>query len=222
MNIRRHTAVADLQARIDGLSPQKRKAFELLLAAKKSSTCVHALFEQQAAQLGTAPAAVFEDRQFSYAELNGRANQLARYLRKLGVGPEIRVGICMDRGLDLVVAMLAVLKAGGAYLPLEPDYPAERLSYMLENSQAPVLLTQERLRNQLPLTWTQVISLDTEWHAINQESSDNLPPLASEKNLAYVIYTSGSTGQPKGVGIEHRQLVNYIRSVGEELKIQPG
>ena len=214
--------MADLQARIDGLSPQRRKAFELLLAEKKAGLCVHELFERQAAQFGTAPAIAFEGKQFSYSELNGRANQLAHYLRKLGVGPEIRVGICMDRGLEMIVAILAVLKSGGAYLPLEPDYPAERLVYMLENSQAPILLTQERLRNNLPLTWTQAISLDREWPAISSESSDNPTPLASGKNLAYVIYTSGSTGQPKGVGIEHRQLANYVRGVGEELKIKRG
>ena len=97
--------MADLQARIDGLSPQRRKAFELLLAEKKAGLCVHELFERQAAQFGTAPAIAFEGKQFSYSELNGRANQLAHYLRKLGVGPEIRVGICMDRGLEMIVAI---------------------------------------------------------------------------------------------------------------------
>ena len=196
--------MADLQARIAGLSPQKRKAFERLLAAKKSAPCVHELFEKRVARHGAAAAVLSEGGQLSYAELNGRANQLAHYLRKLGVGPETRVGICMDRSLEMIVAMLGVLKAGGAYLPLEPGYPAERLVFMLENAQAPVLLTQEHLRNNLPLMWTHVLSLDGEWPLISSENSGNPAPLASEKNLAYVIYTSGSTGQPKGVGIEHR------------------
>jgi amino acid adenylation domain-containing protein len=216
--------VADLQTRIAGLSPEKRKAFELLRAKKANAQavmCVHELFEKRAAEYAGETALAFEGQQLNYAQLNMRANQLAHYLRKLGVGPETRVGICMERSLEMVVALMGVLKSGGAYVPLEPSYPMERLAYMMDNAQAPVLLTHERLRNKLPSGWAQVISVDEEWRGIGVESGGNPEKLTTPENLAYVIYTSGSTGQPKGVGIEHRQLTNYILAIGEELKIRP-
>jgi amino acid adenylation domain-containing protein/FkbH-like protein len=185
-------------------------------------SCVQQLFEEQVEWVPQQAAVMFEGEQLTYAELNCRANQLANYLRQVGIGPEMRVGICMERSLEMVVALLAVLKAGGAYVPLDPSYPVERLAYMVENGQTPVLLTQARLRDNLPSTWAQVLSVDEEWHTISRESGNNPSILNAPENLAYVIYTSGSTGQPKGVGIEHRQLMNYIRSIGEKLRIQKG
>jgi amino acid adenylation domain-containing protein len=184
--------------------------------------CIQQMIEEQARLHGGQVAVACAGQELSYRELNGRANQLAAYLRKLGVGPEMRVGLCLERSVEMVVALLGVVKAGGAYVPLESSYPAERLAYMIENAQVPVVLTQAGVREQLPLTWAQVISVEEEWERIGQESRENLEIVTEPENLAYVIYTSGSTGQPKGVGIEHRQLMNYVRAVGEKLGIEAG
>ena len=168
-----------------------------------SDKCVHELFEEQAEKTPEAVAVVYEDEQLSYGELNRRANQLAHYLRELGVKPDDRVALCLERSLEMVVALLAVLKAGGAYVPLDPDYPPERLRFMLEDSQPVVLLTQSHLRelfNQLEDALP-VLDLDdsTPWQ---QQPESNPDPAAiglTPSHLAYVIYTSGSTGLPKGV-----------------------
>jgi amino acid adenylation domain-containing protein len=169
---------------------------------------LHQLFEEQAAETPEAAALVFEDRSLTYSELNARANQLARYLRRQGVGAETRVGLCLERSLEMVVGLLAILKAGAAYLPLDPSYPRERLRFMLEESAAPVLLTQQRLLSALPEHQAQAICLDTQWDEIAQESSLNLATNVLAENLAYIIYTSGSTGAPKGVGVSHRNLLH--------------
>ena len=169
--------------------------------------CIHQLFEAQAARTPKAVAVVFEDRQLTYAELNARANQLAHHLRELGVGPEVRVGLCVERSLEMVVGLLGILKAGGAYVPLDPDYPAERLAFMLEDTQAPVLLTQQALLERLPAHHAHVVGLDADWNQIDQKPDGNLPVQTNVGNLAYVIYTSGSTGQPKGVAVHHGGLV---------------
>jgi len=173
-------------------------------------TCVHQLFEAQAAQSPGAIAVVFGDRRLGYGELNRRANQLARYLRKEGVGPETLVGICMERSPELVTAMLAVLKAGGAYVPLDPSYPRERLAVMLEDARVPVLLTQEALLARLPVQDGQEICLDRDWQAIARERDDNLSTEVRADNLAYVMYTSGSTGIPKGICIVHRAVCRLV------------
>jgi amino acid adenylation domain-containing protein len=171
--------------------------------------CVHELFEEQVERTPCAVAVAVEEQQLTYRELNRRANQLAHHLRALGVGPEVLVGICVDRSVEAVVGLLGILKAGGAYVPLDPAYPKERLSFMLEDAQAPVLLTQERLVGGLPEHTATVVRLDADWPVIAQEAEENLTSGAAD-DLAYVIYTSGSTGRPKGVMVEHRALSSYV------------
>ncbi|MEG4111235.1 MULTISPECIES: amino acid adenylation domain-containing protein [unclassified Microcoleus] len=172
--------------------------------------CIHQLFEAQVEQTPDAMAVVYEDKQLTYRELNGRANQLAHYLQKLGVGPEVLVGIFVERSLEMMVGLLAILKAGGAYVPLDPAYPKERLGFMLSDSQVSVLLTQEKLLTRLPEQGAYAICLDTGWGLISQESEKNLNSGVNAANLAYIIYTSGSTGKPKGTMIVHQGLVNYL------------
>jgi amino acid adenylation domain-containing protein/non-ribosomal peptide synthase protein (TIGR01720 family) len=174
--------------------------------------CVHELFEAQVDRTAGAVAAVFEDDQLTYDELNRRANQLAHHLQGLGVGPETVVGISVERSLEMIVGLLGILKAGGAYLPLDPTYPEERLSFMLEDSQVPVLLTQERLAERLPATEAEIVFLDADWVGVARQSDDNPSRAASPSNLAYVIYTSGSTGLPKGVMLQHRGLCNLVNA----------
>ncbi|HEU4883623.1 MAG TPA: amino acid adenylation domain-containing protein, partial [Longimicrobium sp.] len=170
--------------------------------------CAHELFEAQVERAPDAAALVFADETLSYAELNARANRLAHHLAGLGVGPETRVGICLERGPDLVVAILAVLKAGGAYVPLDPAYPAERLAFMLADSGAPLLLTRLPLPEGLTPHAAQVVCLDADRERIAAESAENPYRPVSPDHLAYVIYTSGSTGTPKGVMVPHRGVPN--------------
>src|SRR5215211_4668803 len=172
--------------------------------------CVHELFEEQVESTPDAVAVVFEEQQLTYRELDRRANQLAHHLRTLGVGPEVLVGICLERSLEMVVGLLGILKAGGAYVPLDPAYPEERLSFMLEDAKAPVLLTQERLLEYLPEHGAETICLDTGWEEIARKSAENPIGEAGVEDLAYVIYTSGSTGKPKGVQIPHGALTNFL------------
>jgi amino acid adenylation domain-containing protein len=172
--------------------------------------CIHQLFEAQAAHTPEAPALLFAEHSLSYGELNARANQLAHCLRGLGVGPDVLVGLCVERSFELVVGLLGILKAGGAYLPLEPGYPKERLAFMLEDAQTPVLLTQESLLDLLPQTDAQRLCLDRDWPGIARNSRDNPASQASPANLAYVIYTSGSTGEPKGVAVCHRNVARLV------------
>ncbi|HEX6715819.1 MAG TPA: condensation domain-containing protein, partial [Pyrinomonadaceae bacterium] len=173
--------------------------------------CIHELFEEQVERTPNATAAVFENEQLTYAELNARANQLAHYLIELGVKDEMLVGLCVEKSLDVVVGMLGILKAGGAFLPLDAAYPLERLSFMLEDAQISVLLTQQNLAATLPTTqWVQTICLDSDWDLIAQHSKDNPSGTVDADHLAYVIYTSGSTGRPKGVMIRHSGLCNMV------------
>ncbi len=175
--------------------------------------CVHELFEEQAQRTPEALAVAFEDRQLSYRELNERANRLAHYLRKLGVGPEVLVGICVERSVEMVVGLLGILKAGGAYLPLDPAYPKKRLAFMLEDAQVPVLLTRERLLGRLPEHEAKTVRLDKDWEEIAREGSERNPQSGStSENLAYVTYTSGSTGVPKGVMVEHRPVARLVKN----------
>jgi amino acid adenylation domain-containing protein len=171
--------------------------------------CINQLFEAQVERTPDAVAIVFEERQLTYRELNARANQLAHYLQNRGVRSEVLVAICIDRSVEMLVAIWGILKAGGAYVPIEPIYPAERIAFILEDTQAPLLLTQASLRDRLPDNHSQIVQLDADWTEISRESPKN--PLAEIKldQLAYIIYTSGSTGQPKGVAIPHPGLVNY-------------
>ena len=178
--------------------------------------CIHQFFEEQVERTPDAVAVVFENEQLTYQQLNCRANQLAHYLKSLGVRADVLVGLCVERSLEMVVGLLGILKAGAAYVPLDPEYPAERLSFMLEDAQVPVLLTQDKLLEKLPQHQGQVVCLDTDWQFISQSSQDNALAqltvgiaLVQATNLAYVIYTSGSTGKPKGVTISHGAIANH-------------
>src|SRR5262249_40614808 len=176
---------------------------------------VHELFEEQAERSPEAVALFYEERSLSYGELNSRANGLAWRLRELGVGPEARVAICLERGLEMVVALLATLKAGGAYVPLDPAYPSERLTYMLEDSKPLVLLTHGGARSALTghTLGACVVDLDTDapqWACHSEVNPDPAGAGLNAQSLAYILYTSGSTGLPKGVAIEHRSVVNLI------------
>lgn len=178
--------------------------------------CIHDLFEAQAARTPDAIAVVFENEQLTYRELNRRANQWARHLVKLGVGPNILVGICVERSLEMVVGLLAILKAGGAYVPVDPAFPRDRIAFMLEDAEAPVLLTQGNLVETLPAGKAARIRLDADRPEIAIESGENLPRQSKAEDPAYTIYTSGSTGTPKGVQISHRAVVNFLFSMAEK------
>jgi len=172
--------------------------------------CIHQLFEEQVERTPDNVAVVFEDQQLTYRELNARANQLAHYLQKLGVGSEVLVGICVEPSLEMVISVLSTLKAGGTFVPLDPTYPKERLTFMIEDAQPLVLLIQQRLASRLPKHKAKVVCLDSEWEAIAQKSHENPINLIASKNLAYVIYTSGSTGKPKGIMNSHCALCNQV------------
>ncbi|HEX2078241.1 MAG TPA: amino acid adenylation domain-containing protein [Longimicrobium sp.] len=172
--------------------------------------CIHELIAKQAAATPDAVAVVFEDERVTYAELDRRANRLANHLRALGVGPEVRVGVCAERSVELVVALLGVLKAGGGYVPLDPGYPRDRLAYMLADSRVAVLLTQAHLADRIPPHGARTVRLDADWPRIAQESDAAPEPGVGLDHLAYVIYTSGSTGQPKGAENEHRGIRNRL------------
>ncbi|MBW4498234.1 MAG: amino acid adenylation domain-containing protein [Scytonema hyalinum WJT4-NPBG1] len=180
--------------------------------------CIHELFEQLV-RTPDAVALMYEEQQLTYRQLNALANQLAHYLRTLGVGSEVLVGIFVERSLEMVVGLLAILKAGGAYVPLDPSYPKERLAFMLQNSQPLVLLTQEFLITELPEHTAQVVCFDRDWQFIAQHSEENLNQTATAANLAYVIYTSGSTGKPKAVQVTHANLCHYAQAMGRALGI---
>jgi amino acid adenylation domain-containing protein len=179
-------------------------------------------FEKIAERFSDQPAVVSEDEELTYGELDCRSNQLAHYLRSLGVGPETRVAICMKRSAKMVLALLGVLKAGGAYVPLDFTYSRKQLAFMLEDAGPLVVLTEQGLLAALPEHAGRNVCLDSEWSMIATESSQRLLQISSDENLAYVIYTSGSTGAPKGVGIEHRQLQNYLRSIRPRLDLPAG
>ncbi len=186
-----------------------------------AEACGHAPVEAQARQRPDALAVVFEDQHLTYLALDRRANQLARHLRRLGVGPEARVGVCLARSLEMVVGILGALKAGGAYLPLDPAYPQERLAFMLADAQAAVLLTQERLRAGLPEHAAREICLDSDWPLLAREAAGRPASGVTADNLAYVIYTSGSTGQPKGVMLRHRGLSNLTQAQQRAFELGP-
>jgi amino acid adenylation domain-containing protein len=176
-----------------------------------AASCIHALFEAQVERTPDAVAVIHEDTRLTYRELNQRANRLAHHLRRLGAGPDVRVGVCLERGVELVATLMAVLKSGGAYVPLDPAYPAERLELMLEDSGAAVLVTQEKLRGLLPVAGgVHVVTLEGAAEEIAREDAGDPAGVRDSRNLAYLIYTSGSTGRPKGVAIEHRTTVALL------------
>ena len=178
---------------------------------------VHQLFEAQVERTPAAIAVMDEQVTLTYRELNEEANRLAFYLRKLGVGQEVLVGISLERSVWMLVGLLAILKAGGAYVPLDPNFPAERLAYMAENAQIPVLLTQEHVRTQIPVPeQVQVVCIDSDRQRFAQQNSMNPDASVALEQLAYVLYTSGSTGKPKGVQISQQALVNFLCSMQQE------
>ncbi|MDF5706508.1 MAG: amino acid adenylation domain-containing protein [Nostoc sp. S4] len=185
-----------------------------------SEQCIHQLFEAQVERTPNAIAVVFQNQHLTYRELNQRANQVAHHLRSLGVGPEVRVGICIQRSLEMVIGLLAILKAGGAYVPLDPTYPKERLALMLKDAQVPVLLTISVQLDTLSEDEYRVICLDIDWQTIADNSQENPINQTQPENLAYLIYTSGSTGTPKGVMIQHRSLSTYINTTCIEFALK--
>ena len=174
-------------------------------------SCINELFEEQVELTPNKTAVVFDNQSLTYRELNERANRLAHYLQKRAVGPEVLVGICMDRSLDLIIALIAILKAGGAYVPLAPNYPEALLRFMLEDTGVKLLLTQENLLRNLPLGAAEPLCLKQDRKRIAQESPNNPNVNTRADNLAYVMYTSGSTGKPKGIAVEHRNVVRLVK-----------
>ncbi|NRD60924.1 amino acid adenylation domain-containing protein [Corallococcus exiguus] len=179
------------------------------------------LIEAQVARTPDAVALEFEGSRLTYRELDTRANQLAHALRKHGVGPEVRVGLCVERSLEMVVGLLGTLKAGGAYVPLDPGYPQERLGWMLEDARPPVLLVQERLLARLPASDAKVVKLDTGWEEIAREPTTAPAPTATPDSLAYIIFTSGSTGRPKGAMNAHGPVVNRLLWMQSAYQLTP-
>ena len=183
--------------------------------------CIHELFEQQVATNPTATALTYEDSSLTYAELDKRAELLAAFLVKHGVEPGQVVGLVLDRSLEMVVAMIAALKAGGAYLPLDPAYPRERVDFILNEAKPRVILTQQRFAPQIVKTEAHIVCIDSDWSMIECESAQ-VPRLhPGPEDLAYLIYTSGSTGKPKGVEIPHRAVVNFLNSMQRRPGFQP-
>ena len=180
--------------------------------------CVHGLFEAQTERTPDAIAVVFKNEYLTYLELNKKANNLASYLQKIGVNPEVLVGIYVERSLEMMVGLLGILKAGGAYVPLDPAYPPERLAFMLEDAKISVLLTQKKLLETLPKNSASLVFLDADWEGISS-CDEPVVGLQNSSNLAYVIYTSGSTGKPKGVQISHASVVNFLSSMRQQLAI---
>lgn len=186
---------------------------------------IHQLFEAQVQQTPDAIAIVSEQQCLTYAELNARANQLAHYLQQQNISSDVIVGLYLERSPEFIIGLLATLKAGGAFLPLDPSYPKARLSLMLQDAQVPILLTQSALLESLPATTAQILCLDSSLpHSPTPSPSHSSTPFHSStpSSLAYVIYTSGSTGEPKGVAVEHRQLVNYVCGMADRLSLLPG
>ena len=181
--------------------------------------CLHHLVEAQVDRTPDAVAVIFEDSELTYRALDEQANRLAHRLQRLGVGPDVLVGVCLERSIELVVAFLAVLKAGGAYIPIDPSYPEDRVHHMLADARAPVLLTQARLAAGLPYGAATVVAIDVEDFA--QESAARPISTAGPAHLAYVLYTSGSTGQPKGVMIEHGGIVNHMQWMAAAFPLGP-
>jgi natural product biosynthesis luciferase-like monooxygenase protein len=184
--------------------------------------CIHQLFEQQVSLNPDAIAVAFEDRQLTYQELNAKANQLARYLQLQGVSPDALVGLHVERSLEMMVALLGIHKAGGAYVPLDPDFPPDRISFMLQDSQAAAIVTQQKLiANLVVEPNVRIIPIDTMWDEIAQQAIANPDSGVKPENLSYVIYTSGSTGKPKGVMVEHRNAVNFFTGMDGAIEHDP-
>ena len=184
--------------------------------------CLHHLIEERVDTSPAATAAVCEDDSLTYAELEERSNRLANHLRALDVGPNTLVGICVERSLDMVIGLLAIAKAGGAYMPLDPSYPVERLGWMLEDADLAVVLTLDRLVDRLPTSGARRVRLDADWEDIAAATTTRPETAVTADDLAYVIYTSGSTGNPKGVVLDHRGRVNNFSDFNRRFAVGPG
>jgi amino acid adenylation domain-containing protein len=221
--------VADPERRISDFSIMaKEEQHQILEAWNDTQTepygkpFIQEWFEEYTEQYPDYTAVIFEDQQLTYRELNQKSNQLACYLRSLGVGPEVLVGVCLERSAEVAVAWFGTLKSGGVYVPIDPTYPNDRLAFMFQDSQAAVILTQSTLLEKIPSHSAKVVCLDRDWDKIQQANNENPPLLVNLDHLAYIIYTSGSTGRPKGSLITHRGLTNIARSLQKTLDIQPG
>lgn len=188
-------------------------------SGEHSDECIHRLFERQVKRSPERPAVRFQEEKLSYDQLNCSANQLARYLRSNGIGPEKLVGIFLDRSLCMIQCLLAVMKAGAAYVPLDPTYPKDRLAFMLQDSKVSALLTQEDLLERLPSSEAKILRVDADRQKILRQETTNLNEEFTSNSLAYVIYTSGSTGKPKAVEIEHRNVVNCLEAMKDHLDL---
>ncbi|WP_406278228.1 amino acid adenylation domain-containing protein [Embleya sp. NBC_00896] len=210
---------------LDMLTPAERR--QILVEWNDTTTdypdtkTVHELVEEQVDRRPEAIAITCDAGTLTYRELNERANRLAHHLRGLGIGPEHLVTVCLDRSPDMICALLAILKAGAAYVPLDPDYPADRLAFMIEDTATPLVITDSGHAHRLPATAACFLT-DRDWSALTAESGGNPEPLASPQDLAYVIYTSGSTGRPKGVQIRHHSLVNLVHWTMTSFAMKPG
>ncbi|MBW4431909.1 MAG: amino acid adenylation domain-containing protein [Pelatocladus maniniholoensis HA4357-MV3] len=208
------------------LNEQERE--QLLVAFNNTKTaelkykCLHNWFEQQCDRTPDNIAVIYENQQFTYQKLNNLANQLSHYLQQLGVKPDVMVGLCVERSPLMLIGLLGTLKAGGAYVPIDPSYPLERKDFILNDSQMPVLLTQQHLIADLDINEIKVVCIDSDWQVINQQKIDNPTTTTTELNLAYVIYTSGSTGKPKGTLIPHQGLVNYLSWCTQAYAVEQG
>jgi natural product biosynthesis luciferase-like monooxygenase protein len=185
-------------------------------------TTIPAMIAAQVARTPDAVAVVFEDQQLTYRELDARANRLARHLRSLGAGPDTLVGLCCERSVEMAVAILGVHKAGAAYVPMDPAYPADRIALMLDDAQAQIVVTQESVLGELPETRAAIVCVDRDWPVIGALDATPVDGGATPANLAYCIYTSGSTGRPKGVMVEHRNVVNFFAAMDARLGTEPG
>ncbi|MBO0783508.1 MAG: AMP-binding protein, partial [Ktedonobacteraceae bacterium] len=180
---------------------------------------LHEMIERQVEKTPDAIALVEGQRSLSFEQLERSANRLGHYLQRLGAGPDVTIAVCMNRRIEMIVALVGILKAGGAYVPIDPKYPVERISFMLEDAEAAVLLTEESVRTSLPESRAFQVDLDAEWREIAGQSDERPETAVQAENLAYVIYTSGSTGRPKGVMVNHQSLVNYIEAVSRQLEM---
>ncbi len=183
--------------------------------------CFHLLFERLANHAPRNIAIVFEDQEMTYGELNARSNQLAHYLKELGVGLDVLVGVYVERSLEMMIGVMGILKAGGAYVPLDPTYPEERIAFMIEDARMPVILTQDRLEARIPENEAVVICLDADWDEIARHPRQSPRTSVKGENLAYVIFTSGSTGRPKGVRIPRHAVLNFLVSMAREPGFTP-
>lgn len=227
LNVLRH-ALQNLNARVSELDMLTDAERHTLLAEWNDTArefphnhAIHQLFEARAAETPDAVALIFDERRMTYAELNARASQLAHALQRRGVAPEVRVGVCLDRSMEMVLAILGILKAGGVYVPLDPSYPQERLAFILHDSQARVLVTQHRHEERLPDFQGEAFYLEADAATLAGESEEQPESRVMPENLAYVIYTSGSTGQPKGVQVEHRSLCNLAAAQSRTFGVRP-